>query len=150
MKIRRWFASATTLLITLFLGVTLAKAQDQDNRDHHDQGSQDRDHQDRDHHDHDRFDDHDRQAARDWYRDHHDAFRHDEGRYWHQEWEPNIREGFVFTPEMRRAIRPAPRDLYGRLAPPPRGYRYVVIGDHVCLVDRGYRIHDVLHFELNF
>ena len=155
MKIRRWFASATTLLITLFLGVTLAKAQDQDNRDHHDQdnrdqGSQDRDHQDRDHHDHDRFDDHDRQAARDWYRDHHDAFRHDEGRYWHQEWEPNIREGFVFTPEIRRAIRPVPRDLFGRLAPPPQGYRYVVIGDHVCLVDRGYRIHDVLHFELNF
>jgi hypothetical protein len=26
----------------------------------------------------------------------------------------------------------------------------VVIGDHVCLIDRGYRIHDVLHFELNF
>jgi hypothetical protein len=25
-----------------------------------------------------------------------------------------------------------------------------VIGDHVCLIDRGYRIHDVLHFELNF
>lgn len=150
MKIRRWFASATTLLVTLFLGVTLAQAQDQDNRDHHDQDNRDRGSQDRDHHDHDRFDDHDRQAARDWYRDHHDAFRHDEGRYWHHEWEPNIREGFVFTPEMRRAFRPVPRDLYGRLAPPPRGYRYVVIGDHVCLIDRGYRIHDVLHFELNF
>jgi hypothetical protein len=25
-----------------------------------------------------------------------------------------------------------------------------MIGDHVCLVDRDYRIHDVLHFELNF
>jgi Ni/Co efflux regulator RcnB len=155
MKIRRWFASATALVVTLFLGVTLAQAQDQDSRDHHDQDnrgqdSQDRDHHDRDHHDHDRFDDHDRQAARDWYRDHHDAFRNDEGRYWHQEWEPNIREGFVFTREMRRAVRPVPRDLYARLAPPPRGYRYVVIGHHICLVDGGYRIHDVLHFELNF
>jgi Ni/Co efflux regulator RcnB len=145
MKIRRWFASAAALLVALFLSVTLAQAQDHDDRDHHDQGSQDRDH-----HDHDHFNDHDRQAARDWYRDHHDAFRHEEGRYWHREWEPNIREGFVFTPEMRRAIRPVPRDLYMRLAPPPRGYRYVVIGDHICLIDRDYRIHDVLHFELNF
>jgi hypothetical protein len=25
-----------------------------------------------------------------------------------------------------------------------------VIGHHVCLIDGGYRIHDVLHFELNF
>jgi hypothetical protein len=26
----------------------------------------------------------------------------------------------------------------------------IVIGDHVCLIDRDYRIHDVLHFEMNF
>ncbi len=51
---------------------------------------------------------------------------------------------------MRHAIRPVPHDLYIRLAPPPPGYRYVMIGDHVVLVDRSYRIHDVLHFELNF
>jgi hypothetical protein len=25
-----------------------------------------------------------------------------------------------------------------------------MIGDHVCLIDRDYRIHDVLHFEMNF
>ncbi len=73
-----------------------------------------------------------------------------EGRYWHREWEPEIHEGFVFTPDMRRAIRPVPRDLLVRLGPPPPGYRYVLIGDHVCLIDRGYQIHDVLHFELNF
>jgi hypothetical protein len=144
MKGRRWFASATTLLITLFLSVTLAHAQDHDDRDHNDHGDQAREH-----HDHDRFDDHDRAGARDWYKGHHDAFRHDEGRYWHREWEPNIHEGFVFTPEMRRAFRPVPRDLLVRFGPPPPGYRYVIIGDHVCLIDRGYRIHDVLHFELN-
>ena len=140
MKTRRWVAAATTLLLTLFLGVTLAQAQDRD-RDRQDQG-------DRDHHDHDRFDDHDRAAARDWYAHHHDYFRHDEGRYWHREWEPNIREGFILNREMRGAIRPVPRDL--RLPYPPPGYRYVVIGDHICLIDRDYRIHDVLHFELNF
>jgi hypothetical protein len=31
----------------------------------------------------------------------------------------------VLTPGMRGAVRPVPRDLYGRLAPPPPGYRYV-------------------------
>ena len=136
MKTARWFTMITSLLLALFMGITLAQGQD---RDH-----------DRDHHDHDRFDDRDREVARDWYRDHHDAFRHNEGRYWHRDWEPRIHEGFVLTPDMRAAIRPAPRDLYGRFAQPPPGYRYVIIGDHVCLIDRGYRIHDVLHFELNF
>ena len=111
--------------------------------------AQDHDH-DRDHHDHDRFDDHDREVARDWYRDHHDAFHHDEGRYWHNDWEGNLHEGFVLTPEMRRAYRPVPPELLRRFSPPPPGYRYIVLGDHVVLVDRGYRIHDVLHFELNF
>ena len=136
MKNARWFAGAVTLVFALLVGITLAQGQD---RDH-----------DRDHHDHDHFDDRDRGAAHDWYRDHHDAFHHDEGRYWHRDWEPQIHEGFVLTPDMRGAIRPVPRDLYARFGPPPRGYRYVIIGDHVCLIDRDYRIHDVLHFELNF
>lgn len=99
---------------------------------------------------HEHFDDHDRAAARDWYRHHHNYFHHNEGRYWRHEWEANIHEGFVLTPEMRLAIRPAPVELVRGFGPPPPGWRYVVIGDHVCLIDRDYRIHDVLHFELNF
>jgi len=130
MKSRGWIAVALSLLLGLSLGTTFAGAQE--------------------HHDHDRFDDHDRAGARDWYRDHHEYFRHDEGRYWHHEWEGNIHEGFVFTPDMRRGIRPVPRELPVRLGPVPRGYRYVVIGDHVVLVDDGWRVHDVLHFEANF
>ena len=144
MRNRRWFVVAAALLVSLSLGAPrMTRAQD--DRDHHDEHRDDRDH-----HDHDRFDDHDREGARDWYRDHHEYFRHNEGRYWHREWEPNIHEGFVFTPDMRRGIRPVPRELLVRLGPPPRGYRYVIIGDHVVLVDNGWRIHDVLHFELNF
>jgi hypothetical protein len=114
--------------------------------------AQDRDHHDgdRDHHDHDRFDDHDRERARDWYGHHHEYFHHNEGRYWHREWEGNIHEGFVLTPEMRVGIRPAPVELIHGFGPAPRGWRYVIIGDHVCLIDREYRIHDVLHFEANF
>jgi len=141
MQSRRWFLNALGLAVGCAVAAPLLKSQDRDDRGRRD---------DRDHHDHDHFDDRDRAAARDWYRNHHDAFRHDEGRYWRNEWEPNIREGFVLTPGMRGAVRPVPRDLYGRFAPPPPGYRYVEIGNHIVLVDRGYRIHDVLHFELKF
>ena len=28
--------------------------------------------------------------------------------------------------------------------------RYVFIGGHACLIDSRYRVHDVIHFELNF
>ena len=149
MKTGRWIAAmGLTIVFGLASGPTTfasksptARAQDRDRDDHN---------RDRDRHDHDRFDDHDREMARDWYRDHHDAFHRDEGRYWHNDWEPNIREGFVLTPDMRRAYRPVPPGLMRQFPPPPPGYRYVVLGDHVVLIDRGYRVHDVLHFELNF
>jgi hypothetical protein len=140
MNNRRWCTAAATLVFGLCLGSPALRSQEMS---HHDP-----DHHDMDRHDH--FDDHDRNGAREWYRDHHDYVRHDEGRYWHREWEPDIHEGFVFTPEMRRGFRPVPHDLYVRLAPPPPGYRYVFVGDHLVLIDNGYRIHDVLHFELNF
>lgn len=153
MKSREWLVVAAAVFVSLSLGATKARGQDRDHGDHSDYGDHrdDRDHHgDRDHHDHDRFDDHDRDGAREWYRDHHDYFRHNEGRYWHREWEPNIHEGFVFTSDMRRGSRPVPAELLVRLGPVPRGYRYVAIGDHVVMVDNGWRIHDVLHFELNF
>ena len=139
MKIGKW---GTVIALATACALTQAPrlyAQDRD--DHH--GDHDRDH-------HDRFDDRDRHEAHDWYEHHHDYFHHDEGRYWHREWEGNIHEGFVLTPDMRVAIRPAPIELVRGWGPAPRGWRYVVIGDHVCLIDRDYRIRDVLHFELNF
>jgi len=137
MKLRNW-GSVMGLTMLFALASPLRAAQDHDHHDDHGR------------HDHDHFDDHDRDAARHWYHDHHDYFHHDEGRYWHREWEPNIHEGFVLTPDMRRAYRPVPVELYREFPPPPPGYRYVVLGDHIVLIDRGYRIHDVLHFELNF
>jgi hypothetical protein len=128
MKKRGWTALALSALLGLTMS-TVTRAQE--------------------HRDHDHFDDHDRHEARDYYDHHHEYFHHEEGRYWHKEWEPNIHEGFVFTPEMRRAYRPVPHDLLVRLGPVPHGYRYVIIGDHVVLVDDGWRIHDVLHFDVN-
>lgn len=159
MRNMRWLVGAAALFVSFSLGAPrMTRAQD--DRDHHDDhhggsdyhdnGHHNGDHHDGDHHDHDRFDDHDRQQAHEWYAQHHTYFRESEGRYWHNSWEGNIHEGFVFTPEMRRGYRPVPHDLMVRLGPVPHGYRYVVIGDHVVLVDDGWRIHDVLHFEANF
>jgi hypothetical protein len=128
MRARRWVVATLFMFVGLCFGAALTQAQAK----------------------HDHFDDHDRQAARGWYKNHHDAFTREEGRNWHQDWEPNLREGFVLTPDMRAAIQPVPADLVAQFGPAPDGYRYVVIGDHVCLIDRDYRIHDVLHFELNF
>jgi hypothetical protein len=127
MKRRGWMAVAMSALLGLGVGASAARAQA--------------------HHDH--FDDHDRAAAHDYYKGHRAYFHHDEGKYWHSAWEPDIHEGFVLTPDMRAGWRPVPHDLLVRLGPCPPGYRYVVLGDHVVLVDGGWRIHDVLHLEVN-
>jgi len=95
---------------------------------------------------HTRFTEHDRHEAREWYATHHDYFNHDEGRYWQHEWAANIRQGFVLSPEMQRGGRQLPRELAEHLGPVPHGWRYIILGDHVCLVDAGWRIRDVLNF----
>lgn len=100
---------------------------------------------------HNRFDDHDRQEARQWYEQRRDrrpeGFR-DRDRF-PSEYESRLRDGYVLDPEMRRMCHPVPEDLAYRLPQPPRNCRYVVIGGHLCLIDNGYRVRDVIHFELN-
>ncbi|HLY63444.1 MAG TPA: hypothetical protein VKV95_22105 [Terriglobia bacterium] len=121
-----------------------ARREGQDQRRYQDDNDRNRDN------DH-RFRDRDRQAARDWYDHHRDhppaGFR--EREWLAPEYESRMRVGYVLDPEMRRMARPVPQDLLYQLQPPPRHYRYVVIGGHVCLVDEGYRIHDVIHLEAN-
>lgn len=135
-------------------GAAFTGGQYQD-RDDAGRGGQDRrwqqDDNDRYRNNRDRFRDRDRQAARDWYDRHRDRPPHGfrEREWLAPEYESRMRIGYVLDPEMRRMARPIPGDLRYRLAPPPPHYRYVVIGGHVCLVDEGYRIHDVIHMELN-
>lgn len=99
-----------------------------------------------------RFNDHDRAAVHTWMSKHHDhppvGFRESD-RLTATE-EARLQVGVVLEPAMRRRIHPVPHDLLVTLAPAPRHYRYVVIGDHVCLVDAGYHVTDILHLELNF
>ena len=110
----------------------------------------DRDENDRRRENDRRFDDHDRRFAHDYFDQHRNqrGFR-DRDRL-APEYESRLREGYVLDPDMRRMCRPAPPDLVLGLAPAPYGYRYVVIGGHICLIDRGYRVHDTIHLEFNF
>lgn len=106
---------------------------------------------DRDRDDHHEFRDRDRRAAHDWYEHHRDheprGFRR--GDWLAPEYESRLRVGFVLDRDMRRRAYPVPDDLLYELPPCPPHYRYVVIGGHVCLVDRGYRVHDLIHLEFN-
>lgn len=128
-------------LLALSLGVISfgARAQAQDHRDH---GRQD----------HRQFDDHDRQQVHSWMDRHHDhppvGFRSQDRLP--ANLESGLRVGVVLGPQYRRRIHPVPHDLLVTLAPPPPHYRYVIIGDHLCLIDSGYHVSDILHLELNF
>jgi hypothetical protein len=68
---------------------------------------------------------------------------------WDNDYESRLRPGYALDDDMRRMSRPAPYDLTRGLGPAPRGYRYLVIGGHVVLVDSGYRVHDAIHLEIN-
>ena len=98
-----------------------------------------------------RFNDHDRQLAREWYnqrqRNPPRGFR-DSDRL-PPEYETRIQPGYVFDPVVRRRAYPAPVELTLQFGPAPRGYRYMVIGGHIVLVDVGYRVADVFRLEIN-
>jgi hypothetical protein len=95
------------------------------------------------------FNEHQQQAAREYYNQHrdHPVFRQPD--QWNDDYERRIQPGYVLDDDMRRMSRPAPDDMIRGFGRAPRGYRYVVIGGHVILVDRGYRVHDAIHFEIN-
>ena|ERR1035437_8793544 len=68
---------------------------------------------------------------------------------WNNDYENRLRPCYVLDDDMRRISRPAPYEMTRGMSRAPRGYRYVVIGGHVVLVDNAYRVHDAIHFELN-
>ena len=98
-----------------------------------------------------RFRDEDHENARAWYREHDGDKQHgfrDSDRL-DSEHEGRLQRGYVFDNDMRRRSYSAPVTLTRVLAPAPRGYRYVVIGNHVVLVDERYRVADVFRLNLN-
>jgi Ni/Co efflux regulator RcnB len=96
------------------------------------------------------FDDHARQATRDWYSQHQnrppvglrtqDRLSSDQ--------ESRLQPGRPLDPDLRRREHPVPRDLSRQLPPPPSNHRYVAIGGHVGIVDSVTHIlRDVIHLH---
>jgi Ni/Co efflux regulator RcnB len=162
MRTRLWMATCMIVMVVFGGSAALAQNRGQDNQNRDDRNRQQNGNyngnnngnngNNQDRRDQYRFNDHDRQVSRDWYNEHPNhtdrGFR-DRDRLTPQ-YESQLREGVVLNRDLRRRTYSAPYDLRRRLPPAPRGYRYVVVGGHVVLVDNGYRIHDVLHLELNF
>lgn len=139
MKLRWLMAACATLMFAGF-GSSVVRAQDH---------AQDEQHRQMDAKN-PKFTDHDRQAANDWYTGHKDhpvaGFRaedrltaDDEGK---------LVVGFTLDTDWRRRVHPVPADLMATLAVPPSGYHYYVIGGHVVLVDRDWRVVDVININL--
>jgi len=112
-----------------------------------DRGRQD----DRNRGDHNKFDEHDQQVTRDWYKQHQShppAGLRERDRLSPEE-EGRLREGEVLDPHLRGKAYTAPADLRHRLPPPPPNHRYVTIGGHVGLIDNNFQIKSVIHLHDN-
>ena len=86
---------------------------------------------------HTQFDDHARQVTKDYYNQHQShppKGLRNQDRLSAEE-EAQLEPGKPLPSQLRRKAYTAPRDLRRQLPPPPRHHRYVVIGQHVALVD---------------
>jgi hypothetical protein len=99
----------------------------------------------------DEFSEHDREVIHQWNQDHPDFLRGVLGsfgvRLETSDLDRRLEPGMVVDPALRDRARPAPEDLVSRLTPTPEGWRYMVIGDRLVLVDREWRIRRSYHFE---
>jgi Ni/Co efflux regulator RcnB len=100
---------------------------------------------------HDKFDDHDQQVTRDWYKQHQShppaGFR-DQDRLSPEE-EGRLREGEKLDNSFRGRTHPVPSDLGRQLPPPPPRHKYVSIGGHVVLMDNNNQVKSVIHVHVN-
>jgi hypothetical protein len=97
-----------------------------------------------------RFDEHDRQITRGWYKEH--RRRPPMGLRRQDRLPPSLdtqlRVGLVLARPLRARIYAAPADLVFQLPPAPYGYRYVVIGGRIVLIDSWYRVQDMIWLDL--
>lgn len=99
-----------------------------------------------------RINEHDRQAANTWYNKHKNkpprGFRRADRLP--PAYEARLQPGYRLDPYMRRRAYAAPSGLRRGFAPAPRGYRYMVIGGHLVLVDASFRVADVFRLNISF
>jgi hypothetical protein len=97
-----------------------------------------------------RIRDEDRRATENWYRQHHQrapAGWRDQDRL-SPRMQEHLRAGRPLDRDLASRMHPLPSDLSRRYGPPPRGWRYGVIGGNVVLLDDRYVVHDV--FSITF
>jgi hypothetical protein len=138
----RWLITACATVLLAFVSVTAVAKNDKDkgnkkNQDNYGQSKKR----------YRQFNDNQRQYARTYYNQNQQVFV--QPNQWNDDYERRIQPGYVLDDDMRRMSRPAPDDMIRGMGRAPRGYRYVVIGGHVILVDSGYRVHDAIHFDIN-
>jgi Ni/Co efflux regulator RcnB len=94
------------------------------------------------------FNDHDRQVVNDYAKQHQNnapaGLRSQDQLT--PEQERRLQSGQALDRQMQRQVHTPPRTLLRQLSPAPRGDRYVLIGQHMVLVDRHNNVvHDVIH-----
>lgn len=96
------------------------------------------------------FNDNDREATRDWYRQNRTRL----GAGWRDQdrltpaMQGRLRLGYQLDPELRGRMYSLPPELSGRYGPAPRGYRYVIIGGNIVMLDGMYQVHDVFSLDV--
>jgi len=141
----RWLIAGTVALLALNSGVATAQGRGRA-RGHENRGQEKKEERQAEA----RFNDHDREIARNWY--YHNRRDLPPGLRDRDRLPPGVVErlqpGFVLDREMQRNVYPVPVVLVRRFAPVPVGYRYVVFGGHIVLVDAAFRVFDVIRFEI--
>jgi hypothetical protein len=145
MKTRWWVTACVTALLALTCCAAVAQDRNDQKRD---EGKKD-ENRGQNKKTYRQFNEKQRQYATTYYNQirNHEAFRQDNR--WNNDYESRLQPGYVLDADMRGMMRPATIELTRGLGRAPHGYRYVVIGGHVVLIDSGYRVHDAIHFEIN-
>ena len=96
-----------------------------------------------------RFTDRDIHIIRDWYRDHPEQVQWAERqeRQSGGDLEGRLQPGQYLDRDVRRMAHAVPDDLEYGLDPLPRYWRYVIVADHMMIVDDDWRIRDIYHFD---
>jgi len=95
------------------------------------------------------FTDHDRDVMQKWYREHHAQLPTEfvAREHWSPTFEGRLKVGSVIEKDIRPWAYPLPDDLLSQLPAQPRHFRYVIIGEHSCIIDASWRLYDVFHFH---
>lgn len=137
----RWWVMACVMVFLVFTSVAAPAKDDHNHGNDRNHGQEKKSYR--------QFNNRKHPRAQIYYNQHlnEEGFRHDDR--WNSDYEGRLRPGYVLDEDMRRMSRPAPYEMTRDFGRAPSGYRFAIIGGHVVLIDDGYRVHDLIHFEIN-